>query len=181
MCVSIFLQLLFTDWAFVDSSLTDTLEKQYLDDNSLLRKNETGVESTLPVPCSVVDDAYVKHDHLSRADFLESEDGKSPMLLKANVWDSVVLHSSEFAGPDEISRPIEESFSEGGKIISGACYVGTGTKWESYLHSEYQQIMDVGYLQHAPSCDGDEDDDEIPLSVAVKLWIDEEILYQYPH
>ncbi|KAG0584341.1 hypothetical protein KC19_3G204200 [Ceratodon purpureus] len=158
----------------------DSFEKQYLDDNCLLRENDTDVESPLPARCSVVDDAYEKHEHPSRADFLEADDGKGPMLLQANVWDSVLLQNPEVAGPDEISRPTEENLSEDGRVISGAYYEGTGTIWESYLHSEYQQIMDVGYLQHAPSCDDDEgDDEEIPLSVAVKLWIDEEILYQY--
>jgi hypothetical protein len=180
--MSIFSQLFFSDWVFVDSSLMDTFEKQYLDDNCLLRKEDAGVESTLPVSYSAVDDAYVKHDHLSGTDLLEAKEGKSPMLFNSNVWDSMLLPGSEFPSLDEVNQPIEESLPEGGEIISGGCYVGTGIKWESYLHSEYQQIMDVGYLQHAPSCEDDEDDDEeIPLSVAVKLWIDEEILYQYPH
>lgn len=168
----------FPDWEFVDSSLMD----QYLDDNCLLRKKDTGIEPMVPVSCSVVDNAYVNYDHLPKTDLLEVEDEKSPMPLKANVWDSVLLTGSEFPGLGEINRPIEETLSDGGKIILGDCYVGIGAKWESYLHSEYQQIMDVGYLQHAPSCEDDEDHDgEIPLSVAVRQWIDEEILYQYPH
>ena len=151
-----------------------TLEKQYLDDNCLLREKDSGVESTLPILSPVVN-----HDYLSRMDFLEVGDGKSPVPLKANVWDAV-LPGCEFSDLEETNRPIEEGLSEGGKIISGG-YVGTGAKWESYLHSEYRQIMGMGCFQHAPSCEDDEEDEEIPLSVSIKLWIDEEILYQYPH
>lgn len=178
MSISLQLFLFFPDWQFVDSSIMDTFEKQYLDDNCLLRKKETSVESTFPLLHCGVDD---EHKHLSRTDLLEVEDEKSPIPLKEDACDSV-LSGSELPGLNEMNRPTEKSSSEDEKIISGASYVGTGARWESYLHSEYHQIADVECLQPTPSFEDDEEDDEeIPLSVAVKLWIDEEILYQYPH
>lgn len=160
----------------------DTFEKQYLDGNGLHRKKETGFESTFPLLNPGVDDVDVKHKHHSRTDLLEVEDEKSPVPRKVDVWDSVLLSGSELSSLNEMNRSTEKSSSEREKIISGACFVGTGSRWESYLLSEYHQIADMECLQPTPSFEDDEDDDEeIPLSVAVKLWIDEEILYQYPH
>jgi len=174
--------MFFPGWEFLDSSIMDTFEKQCLDDNCLLGKKETDVETTFPILTSGVDDDDVKHKHLSRTDSWEVEDEKSPIPLKVNVWDSDPLPGSELPGLNKMNRSTEKRSSKGGKIISGACYLGTGARWESYLQSEYQQISDVECLQPTPSFEGDEEDEEeIPLSVAVKLWIDEEILYQYPY
>lgn len=157
----------------------DTFERQLLDDNCLLRKKEMDVESPFP---PVVDEVYVKRKHLSRTDLLEVEDEKSPIPLKVDVWDSILLSGTGLPDLNEMNHPTENSSSEGGKIISGACYVGTGNRWATYLLSEYRQVVDVECLQPTPSFEDDEEDDEeIPLSVAIKLWIDEEILYQYPH
>lgn len=134
-----------------------------MDDNHIHRKKEDDVKST--------HDADVKHEYRFQADSLEVEDGRSPTPRKVYIRDSV-----------EMNRPTQRSSSERGKIITGGWYVGTGSTWESYLHSEYCQIADVESLQPAPlSIEDEEDDEEIPLSVAVKLWIDEEIMYQYPH
>lgn len=46
-------------------------------------------------------------------------------------------------GLNEMDRSTERSPCAGGKLVSGACYVGTGARWESHLNYEYHQVPDV--------------------------------------
>lgn len=59
----------------------DTFEKKYLDDNSFLRKKETGGDLTLPLLNYGVHDEHAQHKHVSRTDFLKLEKEKTPIPL----------------------------------------------------------------------------------------------------
>lgn len=125
-------------------------------------------------------DVFGNHIYFSKIGLLEAEDGESLVTLKVDALNPTPVLGSEVSGLDGVKPSSKERPPEGAQIIPGASHAGPGSKWESYLQSEYQQVMGMGVFSHAPSFEEDEDDaEEIPLSVAVKLWIEEEILNQY--